>query len=1112
MTDDYGGEILSFAAGLIAQYSSKMDEFTNCTDIYGGINCPSYWAGDANAFDCSVVWTPEALSGHDLSGAYFTSNKDIVTSQIAKGGFRLGKWLDAIADACIAQPNPTPVVTNAGKYFNRTMLILLENVDWYQAATDPYLGGVLQKKGTIYPNYGAVEHPSEPNYIALIAGSTFGILDDKQYDLPASNIADLLEAKGLTWKNYAENYPGGPGNCFTGMSSPDGLYQRKHVPFMSFTSISTNPTRCDNIVNANQLDIDAANNALPNYMFFTPNMNDDGHDTNVPTASAWLKAFLEPKLVDPRYADTLFFITFDENESRTPGNYIYALAVGRGFQGAGQIDPTAYTHYSLLAAVEDNFGLGNLGRNDSTSNKIAFNYMPSNVPPPVFNPNATNGTIVTNACSYPGDAQCLQPSGQSPLFQICIAGSWVSSTCTDTASVAIGKKSNDGKGPAVGGTFGPNTDCFALGTYNAQCLPAGSNSTTPPPTPAVAGLGPCTHNGDSYCLEQDGSGMDFKYCKGGVYLPGTCGVASTAATGVFGANSLCYQSAQYKAACATAKPANYDLGYCNSKYPGDAYCLQGDGNAAEYKYCGLDSQFHLGTCDAAPPTVTGFSLLVNGTFAPGSVCSTGNKFAITCAAPSTASFGTCTKAGSHCLSLPGQGEVVAYCSNSTLYHASCEDSANSGNTVFTGLLDKSAPSSFAVGNQCYQTSVGYAACLPKNPAQPLGPCFHKGDSYCLSVNGALGLNGPNSTEFMYCPAAGGAWVYGSCEDTDPTTLTAVKGVFVLFVFYCRSLDDLDHGDDRPDLERGNFQLKRADVDDDLHRRDDRFDAHHDLHDGGDRADDHRYLDHVHLDNLCYRIDSCVIQLELAHFDDNHHSDVQSTTVAPTSVVYSTDSGSTISSSTTAPSTSNAVTSASSSVSTSVNSTPVAYTTGSVSSSASATETATGIVYTSVSSTASAATSIPVGYSSASSSASAVVTSTPIVYTSVQSSASLSKTSTPAGYSSAASSAAPSNSVVLYSSVSSASPAKTSNQPSYIYTPGVPPPIYGSSAALVTSAASPVATLGYSATPAKIPVVTATPAYGSSPVSTNINYLQSGASSVRGFVSLAMAIAALAVLF
>lgn len=82
----------------------------------------------------------------------------------------------------------------------------------------------LIKQGTLLSSYYGVTHPSEPNYLAMVAGDFFGVQDDWQgvfynqtikasqgkdpawgaYNFPASilTIVDLLERKGLTWGMY----------------------------------------------------------------------------------------------------------------------------------------------------------------------------------------------------------------------------------------------------------------------------------------------------------------------------------------------------------------------------------------------------------------------------------------------------------------------------------------------------------------------------------------------------------------------------------------------------------------------------------------------------------------------------------------------------------------------------------------------------------------------------------------------------------------------------------------------------------------------------------------------------------------------------------------------
>ncbi|KAJ3014827.1 UNVERIFIED_CONTAM: hypothetical protein HDU68_011145 [Siphonaria sp. JEL0065] len=140
---------------------------------------------------------------------------------------------------------------------------------------------------------------------------------------------------------------------------------------MSFTNISGNSTRCAKIVNSSQLATDAAANNLPNYMFYTPDQNNDGHDTTIAYASNWLKGFLEPKLTAAVYANTLFHVVFDESKTSSPNN-VYSLFVGKGIQAANVVDNTAYTHYSALRTIENIFGLGNLGQNDATATSIPF--------------------------------------------------------------------------------------------------------------------------------------------------------------------------------------------------------------------------------------------------------------------------------------------------------------------------------------------------------------------------------------------------------------------------------------------------------------------------------------------------------------------------------------------------------------------------------------------------------------------------------------------------------------------------------------------------------------------------------------------------------------------
>jgi hypothetical protein len=246
----------------------------------------------------------------------------------------------------------------AGHQFDHFLVIVLENRDYDEVVNDPYMK-TLEQRGVLLTNFHGIAHPSYPNYLAMIGGQTFGAQGDRQRNIDGKMIADLLEPKGLTWAQYAEDYPG---NCFTGNSS--GLYARKHVPFMSFISVQKNPIRCANVLNASKFD----RRHLPAYTFFTPNMKDDGHDAETPYAMHWLQGFLDPILADTAVMrTTLIEVTYDENDHYSEKtNRIFTVLLG-GMLRPGTTSNQALDHYSVLRTVEANFDLGTLANEASYS-------------------------------------------------------------------------------------------------------------------------------------------------------------------------------------------------------------------------------------------------------------------------------------------------------------------------------------------------------------------------------------------------------------------------------------------------------------------------------------------------------------------------------------------------------------------------------------------------------------------------------------------------------------------------------------------------------------------------------------------------------------------------
>ncbi|KAI8099824.1 phosphoesterase, partial [Halteromyces radiatus] len=237
--------------------------------------------------------------------------------------------------------------------FDRVVVVVLSDANYDDAMKDDYLSSLAKKhNGISLTNYKALSHPSQGNYIGMISGSTSGVHLDFDANIDdRKSIVDLLEKKQISWKAYQEDYPS-DGKCHNDTSI--GNYARKHNPFISFTNISGNPTRCSNIVPGTQLDDDIKNNQVPQFVFYTPNMNNNGRNSNLATASKWLSSFLEPKLTQSTFSkNTLFVITWDKQETLVSvHNHVLTVLLGSPVKRTSITDGVPYDHYSILKTIQ----------------------------------------------------------------------------------------------------------------------------------------------------------------------------------------------------------------------------------------------------------------------------------------------------------------------------------------------------------------------------------------------------------------------------------------------------------------------------------------------------------------------------------------------------------------------------------------------------------------------------------------------------------------------------------------------------------------------------------------------------------------------------------------
>ena len=217
----------------------------------------------------------------------------------------------------------------------------------------------LSHGGATLLNYRGVTHPSLPNYLALVSGSTHGIVTDCTRCLVSGrSLADTLEAAGHSWKTYAEGLPRAG---FTGAFA--GRYAKKHEPFVYFRRVLASPSRRSRVVPFTAFGRDLAAGGLPDYSLVVPDLCNDMHDCSVATGDRWLARFIAPLLASPQMRGGVVFVVFDESDDSNVGGggIVPALVVGPLVR-SGARPRVVLDHYSLLRTIEDSWGLPHLGR------------------------------------------------------------------------------------------------------------------------------------------------------------------------------------------------------------------------------------------------------------------------------------------------------------------------------------------------------------------------------------------------------------------------------------------------------------------------------------------------------------------------------------------------------------------------------------------------------------------------------------------------------------------------------------------------------------------------------------------------------------------------------
>jgi hypothetical protein len=368
--------------------------------------------------------------------------------------------------------------------YNHVFLIIDENHNYGQVIGNPAAPEInaLASDYGLAIRYTGVADPSEPNYVAMLGGSTFGNSSDDPYFFPGQTVnqpslMSQLEAAGKTWKGYFQGMPyaGYRGDCFpakcNGIPDSDTLYASKHNGMVNFAGMQT-PAEFAKETPYQQLSSDLTSGQVPNFSYIVPDectdmhgsppsCTDSGkagdvHDTElVATGDAFVGSTVNAITSSPVWqsGNNAIVVTFDEgNVAQSQIATIVVTSHGP----RGVTDNHSYDHYNLLASMEQAFGLGCL--------QNACNAAPMT---PLFQVTGSNTVPVLPApfTAPPNGNNSVSATGSGVKGQkatLTCAGGW-----NQVPSPSIGNLDNN----LAAVSAASSTDAWAAGSYIASSSP-----------------------------------------------------------------------------------------------------------------------------------------------------------------------------------------------------------------------------------------------------------------------------------------------------------------------------------------------------------------------------------------------------------------------------------------------------------------------------------------------------------------------------------------------------------------------------------------------------------------------------------------------------------------
>ena len=220
----------------------------------------------------------------------------------------------------------------------------------------------LIANGALPTNYYANTHPSIGNYFMLTTGQILTNDDSSTTVWNVDNLARRMLAARISFKIYAEGITQGY------LGGDTGLYVIRHNPFAMLSDVANNAQVANAVIwPFSQFAADLASDALPEFSFIVPDVNDDAHNGTPQQADTWLQTNVVAPLSNysafASGGDGILIVDFDEaldTDTTNGGGHVSPVFWGPNIKvGYTQTSSTLYQHPSMLRTMMEALQLAN---------------------------------------------------------------------------------------------------------------------------------------------------------------------------------------------------------------------------------------------------------------------------------------------------------------------------------------------------------------------------------------------------------------------------------------------------------------------------------------------------------------------------------------------------------------------------------------------------------------------------------------------------------------------------------------------------------------------------------------------------------------------------------